>query len=132
MAVQFGVVLRDAVCEQLRARASGAVLEIWSDINFNGLKLVSLTLGDPAFNAPNNGVMTATTIPPSQVLITGAPVAWRIIKTINNTPTLLLKGTVGGLNSSADWTLAELQGGSTTLVQGQPFTVNSFVYSAPL
>jgi len=132
MAVQFGTIVRNAVCEQLRTLAAGATLEIWSDINFGGLKLVSLTLGSPAFNAPNNGIMTATTIAPTQVLVTGVPVAWRIMKTIDSTPTLLLKGSVGGLNSGADWTLSELQGLTASLIQGQPFTINSFVYSSPL
>jgi hypothetical protein len=127
MAFLFGPTVRNDICSLVRTRSAGAALQVWGTTNFTGTKLAEFTLGSPAFNTPTNGTIVATTIAPTIVLATGEGVAWRILEA--GTSILILKGTMGGPDSGADW---EIETEDALILQNQSLAILSFSYTAPL
>jgi WD40 repeat protein len=126
MGFLFGPTIRDEICLLVRTASAGGTLQVWDTLDFSGTKLAEFTLSSPAFSAPSSGTITAVAISPTTVLASGDAVAWRIMSSAS---VLVLKGTVGGPDSGADW---ELQTEDAQLLQNQDLAILSFTYTAPL
>lgn len=94
-----------------------------ADSAATGTLLAELTLSDPAFGAPSNGVATANAITPANAGATGTA-GWFRLTTSDGTARL--DGSVTATGGGGDLTLD-----NTSIASGQQVQVNSLTYTQP-
>jgi hypothetical protein len=121
----FSSASNQAACAARTGRLNGGLIEIWTTAF--GTKLVTLTLGSPAYGTPTTAspsVATANAITPGIAVATGTAAAFRLYQ--SNGSTLEASGSVSGPSGGGDIELL-----NTSIASGQSVGLSALPLSQP-
>lgn len=128
MATTLGPELRNLICEAFASRAFDGRLRIYSGTVSEPILLAEVPLLG-TFSPPQNGETEATGFANSLPVASGVATFWELVPNPLGpfANQVLLRGTVGNLNSDADLRLA-----NPSILVGLPLELTSFRFVAPL